>query len=72
MFKPRNTYKSTDSGIPLFFKLWFAFCAILALSIFALALYLLYTVAADPQGLGRFLGEIVQGYSSAFDLKEPQ
>jgi hypothetical protein len=57
----RNT--RTGSGIPLFFKLWFAFCAILAVSISAAAIFLLYTIISDPAVVGRFAGEIVQGYS---------
>lgn len=62
----------TGSGIPLFFKLWFAFCAILSLSIFAVSIFLLYTVVSDPSVIGRFVGEIQQGYTSTVNESVPQ
>lgn len=62
----------TGSGIPLFFKLWFAFCAILALSIFAAVVFLLYTVVSDPSVIGRFVGEIQQGYTSTLNESVPR
>jgi len=51
--------------IPLFFKLWFGFVALLALSILAGMIYVVVTVGSDPAILGRMVGEIVSGFREA-------
>ena len=66
----RNT--RTGSGIPVFFKLWFAFCAMLALSISAAAVFLLYTVFSDPSVIGEFAAKIEQGYTSTLNESIPR
>jgi hypothetical protein len=58
-----SRYTRTGSGIPVFFKLWFAVCAIVSATIFAAVIFLLYTIISDPAVVGRFAGEIVHGYS---------
>lgn len=47
--------------IPLFFRLWFVFCFLLAVSIMVATI----AVILNPQWIGEFVGEIVQGYNSA-------
>lgn len=46
--------------IPLFFRLWFAFCAVLALSIFVATI----AVLLNPQWIGEFAGQIVHGFNT--------
>ncbi len=49
-------------GIPMFFKLWFAFFALLALSIIGGVAYVLVSVVSHgPQGLGREVGHFLRG-----------
>ncbi len=48
--------------MPLFFKLWFAFVAALALCVFGSVFTVLYTVATDPAIIGRSAGKIIQGF----------
>lgn len=45
-------------GIPIFFRLWFAFVALLAISIMVATV----TVLLNPQWIGSFVGQIVTGY----------
>lgn len=47
---------------PLFFKLWFAFVAILALSIIGLTIWGGFQVVNDPAAIGRVAGQIVSGF----------
>lgn len=72
MFSRKRTYTHTGSGIPLFFKLWFAFCAMLALGIIALGIFTIYTVVSDPAVIGRFVGEVQQGYTTTVSPQQPQ
>lgn len=72
MFSRKRTYTHTGSGIPLFFKLWFAFVATLVIGIFALVGFTLYTVASDPAVIGRFVGEVQQGYTTTVSPQQPQ
>ena len=49
-------------GIPLFFKLWFAFVALLALTIIGGVAYVLVSVASHgPEGIGREVGRFIRG-----------
>lgn len=41
-----------NHGIPVFFKLWFAFIAILAVTIFSVSGLAIYQVASDPASIG--------------------
>jgi hypothetical protein len=54
-----------DHSMPLFFKLWFGFVALIAVSMIGLTVALVITMAADPAGMGRFAGEIVRGFDEA-------
>ena len=49
------------NGIPIFFKLWFAFVAAMALSIFVATVYVL----AHPAYIGEYVGQMVQGFHQA-------
>lgn len=51
------------SGIPFFFKLWFAFVAILALTIMAGSLYFIYVLVSNPEAIGEYVGLIAKGFS---------
>lgn len=57
------------SGMPTFFKFWFGFVFTVAMSIFAVVGYSLFTVASDPEAhareMGRLIGEAVAGYEEA-------
>ena len=46
--------------IPLFFKLWFVFCFLMAVSIMVGTI----AVLLNPQWIGEFVGNIVHGYNS--------
>lgn len=72
MFKRRSSYTSTGSGIPLFFKLWFAVCATLALGIISASIFLLYTLITDPSIIGRYAGEITQAYTDTVSHQQPE
>ncbi|KAA0572228.1 hypothetical protein FZ983_32170 [Azospirillum sp. B21] len=50
-------------GIPLFFKLWFAFVAALALSIIGAAVYAAITIT--PADVGRTIGSAVHAFEEA-------
>ena len=52
----RNQFKS-----PLFFKIWFALCGMLAFSIFIATVYTIL----HPEMIGAFFGHIVHGFSTA-------
>ena len=61
-----NRNKSNDgffTGMPLFFKFWFAFCLCGVLAIWALVVYAGYTVLSNPAVVGQFAGEIVSGFN---------
>lgn len=51
--------------IPLFFKLWFGFVALLVLSILGVAIYVGVSVGSDPAVLGRIAGEIASAFREA-------
>jgi len=46
--------------MPLFFKLWFAFCFLMGLTIVAATI----TVLLHPEWIGEFVGQITNGYNS--------
>lgn len=51
-----------DMRAPIFFKIWFAFVGLLALSIMAGTFYVLFQVAkAGPEGIGREVGSFIKG-----------
>ena len=61
-----NRNKSNDgffTGMPLFFKLWFAFIVFLVLTIWGLLGYGVYTVASDPAMISRAASDIVSGFN---------
>jgi len=53
---------------PLFFKIWFGFAATLAVGSLVLLAYTAYIFVTDPnasaRNIGRFVGEIKEGYDS--------
>jgi hypothetical protein len=51
--------------IPIFFKLWFAFLALIAVSSFAFVAWIALTIAGDPGSIGRFFGQVAAGFSEA-------
>lgn len=48
------------SDIPLFFRIWFVFCFLVCIGIGVATI----AVILNPQWIGEFVGEIVQGYNS--------
>lgn len=55
----RNRFQHSHvPGIPVFFKLWFAFVALMAISIFGLVIYTLF----NPELIGEFFGRMVAGF----------
>jgi hypothetical protein len=60
MFQSKYRSKPSSPSIPPFFKLWFAFVALMAISIIGLQVYVLF----NPEVIGTFLGEIVKGFNS--------
>jgi len=52
--------------MPLFFKLWFAFVACIALTIMGGTFYVLFQVVkAGPEGIGREIGAFVKSVKDA-------
>lgn len=47
--------------LPLFFRLWFAFWFLMAAALIVGTI----AVLSNPQWIGEFVGQIVQGYNSA-------
>lgn len=58
-----QTDRMRRPGIPLFFKLWFAFVGSVAIAIIGTSIYLTVRVLTDPAVLGRAAGEIMRGYN---------
>jgi len=55
-----------DMRMPLFFKLWFAFVACIALTIMGGTFYVLFQVVkAGPEGIGREIGAFVKSVKDA-------
>lgn len=50
------------SGVPLFFKLWFGFVALMAVGIVSFFIWAGARVLSDPAQVGRFIGEIARGF----------
>ena len=72
MFRSRSRiYTRTGSGIPLFFKLWFAFVAILAVSLSVGVAAIIYSVISDPAVIGSFVAEIMNGYNGTIIPENP-
>lgn len=50
----------THHGIPLFFKLWFGFIALIMLSIIGGYIFMAYQLASlGPEGVGHFIGSFL-------------
>jgi hypothetical protein len=61
-------YRLQEPKMPLFFKLWFAFIAILVVSTFAATGYVLVSIAQmGPEGIGRAVGSIIGSAEKGFD-----
>jgi hypothetical protein len=57
-------------GMPLFFKLWFAFVGTIVLTITGGMFYFLFLVAkAGPEGIGREVGSFVKALKDASDAR---
>lgn len=53
-------------SIPLFFKLWFGFIALIAVTIIGSAIYLgAQAISAGPEGIGRAIGSVIKGIDEA-------
>jgi len=63
MFNRNKSNDGISTGMPLFFKLWFAFVILVVLSIWALVISAGYTVLSNPAAVGQFAGEIVSGFN---------
>ena len=65
---------SFDLSMPLGFKLWFGFILIMVLGVFAFVGYTFYSVASDPKGaardIGQLVGEAQRGYEEAKQPKQ--
>jgi hypothetical protein len=49
--------------IPLFFKLWFAFIAVMIISIFSISAYIaIKAVNTGPEAIGAMVGKAVAAY----------
>ena len=46
----------------IFVKIWFAFIAILMITMVSVAGWAIYEVSNDPAMIGRTVGEVVKGY----------
>jgi len=54
--------------MPLFFKLWFAFVALLAVSMFAAIGYVLVSIVQmGPEGIGRAVGSVISSAEKGFE-----
>lgn len=52
--------------VPLFFRLWFGFVALIVFAIFGAAIFIGYTIIeAGPEGVARTLGEAVKAFEEA-------
>lgn len=51
-----------DMSMPLFFKLWFAFVAILAVSIIVASVWFGAALLTNPQIVGQWVGGVVTGF----------
>lgn len=71
MFKRRHSRIYTASRIPRFFTLWFVFCAILAVTITGFTGFVIYSVVTDPEIIGVYIAEIMNGYNSAVMPEDP-
>lgn len=65
-FKRKN---ELNFEMPLFFKLWFAFVFLGAISIFSFVGYMFYlgltNMPTNPEDVGRFIGKIQSGYEES-------
>ena len=53
-------------SMPLFFKLWFAFVAVVAVSIIAGTVWVgVQVVETGPEGIGKMIGTAVHGFNEA-------
>ena len=49
-------------GIPIFFKMWFAFVATVAIAIMVGTIYFgAQVISAGPEGVGRAIGSVLKG-----------
>ena len=62
----RTYNRNGQHSMPLFFKIWFAFVATVAVSIMAFVVWLIISVAdAGPEGIGSALGTAFRAFNEA-------
>ena len=61
MLRFRQRQSSPTPKVPVFFKIWFAFVALITISIFGLVIYTLF----NPELIGEFFGRVVAGFKGA-------
>lgn len=59
-------------GFSTFFKIWFAFCALLAIGTLAVQAYAVITIATHPEIVGQAAGKIQRGYEQEVSKPAPQ
>lgn len=71
MFRRNSRFKSNDGffdDAPLFFKLWFAFVALVTVGLVALmvaGVIEIVSLLSDPQAIGTYFGEVTKGFNGA-------
>jgi len=55
------SHRRQRPGIPLGFRIWFAFVGAVMLGIFVAMGVLAYNIATNPEGAGHFIGRVVGG-----------
>jgi hypothetical protein len=63
MYNRNKSNNGFFTGMPLFFKLWFAFIVFFVLAVWGLMGYGIYTIGSDPAAIGRAAGDIVSGFN---------
>ena len=56
------------SGMPTFFKLWFAFVFCVALAILGVQVFIgvkIFSMAGNPEAMGGYVGQVVKGFNEA-------
>lgn len=66
--KNRSMGDGFFSGMPTFFKLWFAFVFFVIVSIMAVQIFIgvqIFSMAGDPEAMGGYFGQVMKGFNEA-------
>lgn len=69
MFRGNRSF--SNDGIPLFFKVWFGFVALMVIMVFGIVGYIFYltiSFASDPVTAAQTIGETVKTFREASGL----